>query len=927
MGSSKIEHVDSHSTTAVCVVVVVLSSVIMAAALRKRGGREERVKENEFDSRAEEQKTQLSFDPNRSISLKEAAFVFLCILGLVAIACLPHFYLPRPKTEKASKDWEFTAEKARKYLNGITEIGVRTVGSYKNDVMTVNYLLKEVYSIVSHAHVHYHIHANVQTASGGFMLHFLHKDFTVAYENITNIIVHLYPKNTKDLGKNVLLNCHFDTQPKTQGASDDAVSCAIMLETMRAISRSPPMAIKQGIVFLFNGAEEGVLDGSHAFVTQHKLAQSIKAFINLEAAGSGGREIVFQTGPGHPWLIHEYASHAKYPFASIMGQEIFQSGLIPSDTDFRIFRDYGGLVGIDIAYASNGYVYHTKHDTPAIIPDGSIQRAGDNVLAVAKALSRSPYLFHDHEFKEGKTVFFDFLGVSMVLLPQSLLNFCAIGCVSISYVYIVITLLKGRNNSNSGPARPNTLSFLISLVTLIFSWTSAIFVAVIESLVVTQFGKCLSWYSHPWFLIFLYGSPALAVLWLVHITIRDIAHKFGISFCPRRLENEVYEHSCVLAHIFVISTLVAFMTYSGILSTFLVAPYLLFPLIFHCIVRYLLFSNDKEFFSSKLILIHIFSVSFPIILLAYHIFSLFDVFVPIMGRQGTEVPPDVVFAIISSFSVIIITLYLTSLSYLVEKASLVIKFLCIVSIAAFALAVSGIMFPYSGNHPVSPKRIFLQHVARNFHNKDGMVYKNDSGIWFAPLDYLGLKPLMHLPSLKGVAKAECDGPYCGYPYFFPIKKLVKKTWYLKGPPPFNAKRKMATFRVVKEEALENGKVRFNVRVKGPDHMTLLVTPNTGNKLVRWSISEETPIGQEDFDGRITHYTYFAHGYYAAPWDFWLEFEVNSDNDGNGIADVTIAGHFLHGPLSTTKWMQKIVSEFPAWVTDTAFVSSYDVYRI
>jgi hypothetical protein len=37
----------------------------------------------------------------------------------------------------------------------------------------------------------------------------------------------------------------------------------------------------------------------------------------------------------------------------------------------------------------NGYVYHTKYDTEEAIPAGSIQRAGDNVLAVVKYLADS----------------------------------------------------------------------------------------------------------------------------------------------------------------------------------------------------------------------------------------------------------------------------------------------------------------------------------------------------------------------------------------------------------------------------------------------------------------------------------------------------------------------------------------------------------
>ena len=64
----------------------------------------------------------------------------------------------------------------------------------------------------------------------------------------------------------------------------------------------------------------------------------------------------------------------------MIGQEIFQSGAIPGDTDFRIFRDYGNIPGLDIAYVKNGYIYHTKYDTEDRIPSGSIQRAGNNLF-------------------------------------------------------------------------------------------------------------------------------------------------------------------------------------------------------------------------------------------------------------------------------------------------------------------------------------------------------------------------------------------------------------------------------------------------------------------------------------------------------------------------------------------------------------------
>ena len=912
--------------------ILVHSCIRMAAVtLRKRAGREEiEINDITYTNHQEEGKF-LQKKASGLISMRELCFLLTCLASLIALAALPHKALPRPKKEKGSKESEFIAERARSYLSGITRIGPRPIGSYENDIATVDYILKEIGTIISHAHEQYQIDVELQTATGGFMLHFLDIHFAVAYENITNVIVHVYPKRMTNLLANVLVNCHFDSQPRTEGASDDAVSCAIMLESMRAITKSPPDTIKQGIVFLFNGAEEGFLMGSHAFVLKHKLSSTIKAFVNLEAAGSGGKEIVFQTGPGHPWLIQTYASHAAYPYASIVGQEIFQSGLIPSDTDFRVFRDYGGMVGIDIAYASNGYVYHTSHDTASIIPDGSMQRGGENFLAIILALSNSPYLIHKEEYKQGKVVFFDLFGWYMVIFPQAMETWLNYGCVLAAVLYIIMQLQGTApfiyEKTKNTLARPTILSLVVAVTSIVISWISALLTAVLEALVITKFGRSLSWFSHPWFALMLYGMPAFSAILFVHHVARYTTKKSCIQHDADGIERRIYENSCFLAHLLIISILVAFMTYKGIMSTFLLTTYVLFPLLSHCFIGQIMFNAKDELYSSRLVLVHVSAVAFPIVLVSYHLHSIFDVFIPIMGRQGTEIPPDVVFAVISTFCIIMASLYVVSIIHAVKEALLIIKLLAVLSVFAFLLAVSGLMFPYSGDHPVAPKRILMQHVSRNFHNKDGMVYKNDSGMWFGPLDYLGLAPMMHLPSLKNVSEAEFDGPYHGYPYILPINQLLKKTWYLKGSPPFADNRKHVVLKELKQENLSELIVRRHFRIMGPDHITLLVTPNKGNKLVKWSITDELPIGQQDYDGRMTYFTFYAHGFYSKPWDFWVDFEVNAEAPDGSICDITAAGHFVHGPLSMTKWMQSILAEFPSWIVDISFVSTYDVWRV
>ncbi|XP_048013228.1 endoplasmic reticulum metallopeptidase 1-like isoform X3 [Megalobrama amblycephala] len=297
--------------------------------------------------------------------LRESSVVIL----LLGFMCLVRI-LVLISVQQLSSTGHFNALRARKHLERITSVGPRTIGSPENEITTVNYLLDQIKQIRSESETGPHsITVDVQRPTGSFSIN----GFISYYDRVTNIAVKLQPKTRAQ--HFMLANCHFDSVANSPGASDDAVSCSVMLEVLHSLANlSTPL--KHGVIFLFNGAEENNLQASHGFITQHPWAQQVRAFVNLEAAGVGGKELVFQTGPENPWLVQAYARAAVHPFASVVGQEIFQSGLIPSDTDFRIYRDFGNIPGIDLAFIENGYIYHTKYDTPERIPTDSIQRAG-----------------------------------------------------------------------------------------------------------------------------------------------------------------------------------------------------------------------------------------------------------------------------------------------------------------------------------------------------------------------------------------------------------------------------------------------------------------------------------------------------------------------------------------------------------------------
>lgn len=43
-----------------------------------------------------------------------------------------------------------------------------------------------------------------------------------------------------------------------------------------------------------------------------------------------------------------------------------------------------------MAYTYNGYVYHTEFDRFNVLPKGSLQNTGDNVLHLARSIANAP---------------------------------------------------------------------------------------------------------------------------------------------------------------------------------------------------------------------------------------------------------------------------------------------------------------------------------------------------------------------------------------------------------------------------------------------------------------------------------------------------------------------------------------------------------
>ncbi|KAI9316568.1 hypothetical protein DFJ73DRAFT_803827 [Zopfochytrium polystomum] len=181
----------------------------------------------------------------------------------------------------------------------------------------------------------------------------------------------------------LLVSAHYDSTPVSYGVTDDGIAIAVMLEFVRTLIYSRPL--QHDVVFNFNNGEEMFLPGATAFV-YHPWFAGIKAFINLEGTGSapGTRSMLFRTNS--PALVKAWKQSAPFPHASVLFNDL--TPYVASETDYRVYTTYGGLQGVDVAFYTYRYLYHTPLDNL----DGSwaisAQHMGDNLRGFVTAVCR-----------------------------------------------------------------------------------------------------------------------------------------------------------------------------------------------------------------------------------------------------------------------------------------------------------------------------------------------------------------------------------------------------------------------------------------------------------------------------------------------------------------------------------------------------------
>ena len=129
---------------------------------------------------------------------------------------------------------------------------------------------------------------------------------------VRNIIVKI--KGTEISNKGILLSAHYDSVPAGPGGSDAGAAIGTLLEVARLLTLSPQP--RNTIVLLFNEGEEFGLFGAKAFMREHPYAKELTLALNVEARGTSGKSVMFETGENSGWLVNHYAQTTPSPVSS-----------------------------------------------------------------------------------------------------------------------------------------------------------------------------------------------------------------------------------------------------------------------------------------------------------------------------------------------------------------------------------------------------------------------------------------------------------------------------------------------------------------------------------------------------------------------------------------------------------------------------------
>lgn len=211
-----------------------------------------------------------------------------------------------------------------------------------------------------------------------------------------NIVGDWAPADIANAGNaRLLIVAHYDSRYPwapvrdtvcSYGAADDGYGVGSALETVTILLRNRE-SWSQGVRLLLTDAEEvGMVGMKKAYELNPELFEDVGLVINIEARGTYGPVLLFETSPGNDRIMELYERFSRYPHTYSLTNVVYR--MMPNFTDFTIVKDE--LPGVNFSTISDVNHYHTDKDCFANISASSIRHYGVQIVPLAEEFVRNP---------------------------------------------------------------------------------------------------------------------------------------------------------------------------------------------------------------------------------------------------------------------------------------------------------------------------------------------------------------------------------------------------------------------------------------------------------------------------------------------------------------------------------------------------------
>lgn len=469
-----------------------------------------------------------------------------------------------------------------------------------------------------------------------------------SYKDLPSVVARLSPvasdgSSVESVGRSLLISSHVDSGVGSPGGSDNVAAVAIALESLRSLARmaSDMDRLSRPIVFFFNGGEEAMSMGADGFMRTHRWAQEVSVNINLDSSGSDDSYMLVQVGHSGSWLEHAYARAVKRPSGSVAASEMYESNLVPGETDYRVFRE-AGIVGFNFISTRYGQTYHSRYDDAQHVTMKALLFGGRVlVIPLALELAGSSDAIGKHLSEKDRDVvaraaYFDVLGLFTVVYSKAMSAAFAGTILSIAVAMFFCHVPDKVGSSsrrlsfhNPSPVVPRRLRMLAVYVLCCFAGLASAIVAALTYIHVLQ--RPMSWY----------GSTRFALAVFVPPFITGVTTMLQLSL-PRGFSAAVAHDSMLHAVSAFYGCIVALMAWKGLLAT-----YLPMTILCGCIVAIAAPFPPSWAFARVLI------VTIPTsVFMGPVAYEVLCTYLAILGRTGS-LPSDVIASILVGLAVVV----------------------------------------------------------------------------------------------------------------------------------------------------------------------------------------------------------------------------------------------------------------------------------